>query len=49
MIKKFKKPGGIIIKTDSKVHSKEYIAECVKKFEEIKETPKKVVKKKGDK
>jgi len=39
MIREFKKPGGMIIKTDSNVHSKEYIAECAKKFEEVKDTP----------
>ena len=49
MVRKFKKPSGVIIKTDSKVHNKEYIAECAKKFEEIKDVPKKVAKKKGDK
>ena len=49
MVRKFKKPSGFIFKTDSKVHSKEYIAQCVKSFEEVKDVAKKVVKKKGDK
>ncbi len=50
MVRKFKKPNGIIIKTDSKVHSKEYIAHCAKSFEELKDKPvKKATKKKGDK
>ena len=50
MVRKFKKPSGIFIKTDSSVHSKEYIAECAKKFEEVKDAPvKKSSKKKGDK
>ena len=33
MVRKFKKPSGIIIKTDSNVHSKEYIAHCAKSFD----------------
>ena len=50
MVRKFKKPNGVIFKTDSNVHSAEYISECVKKFEEVKDaSAKKTTKKKGDK
>ena len=50
MVRKFKKPSGMIVKTDSNVHSKEYIANCSKMFDEVKSTPtKKIAKKKGDK
>ena len=45
MVRKFKKPSGMIIKTDSNVHSKEYIANCAKMFDEIKEIKKKETKK----
>ena len=50
MVRKFKKPNGVIFKTDSNVQSAEYISECVKKFEEVKDaSAKKAYKKKGDK
>ena len=52
MIRIFKKPSGYTFRTDSKVHSNEYIAKCAAKFEEVKEakkTTKKASKKKGDK
>tara|TARA_R100000700_G_C3038056_1_gene63444 strand:- start:148 stop:300 length:153 start_codon:yes stop_codon:yes gene_type:complete len=39
MVKKFKKPTGIIVKYDSKVHSKEYLAMLKEKFEEVKAAP----------
>jgi|15BtaG_2_1085339.scaffolds.fasta_scaffold36379_3 hypothetical protein len=39
MIKKFKKPTGIIVKYDSKVHSKEYLAMLMEKFEEVRAAP----------
>jgi len=44
MVRKFKKPSGMMIKTDSNVHSKEYIAKCAKQFDEIKKTKKKAKK-----
>ena len=44
MVKKFKKPSGIIVKYDSSVHSKEYLSTLEEKFEEVKDV-KKVVKK----
>ena len=47
MLRKFKKPNGFIVKTDSNVHSEEYIKNCAKMFDEIKETSsKKYTKKK---
>ena len=50
MVRRFKKPSGMIIKTDSNVHSKEYIANGAKMFDEVKSTPaKKASKKKRDK
>ena len=49
MVRKFKKPSGMIIKTDSNVHSKEYIQSCVDKFEEVKDKPEKKAKKKVSK
>ena len=50
MVRKFKKPSGVIFKTDSNVHSAEYISECAKKFEEVKDaSSKKTTKKKGGK
>ena len=49
MVRKFKKPSGIIIKTDSNVHSKEYVKSCADKFEELKDKPKKKAKKKAGK
>ena len=48
-IKKFKKPSGAIIVTDSKVHSSDYIKSCSDKFEEVKDKPKKATKKKASK
>ena len=47
MLRKFKKPNGFIIKTDSNVHSEEYIKNCAKIFEEVKnKTTKKITNKK---
>ena len=41
MVKKFKKPSGYIVTYDSKVHSKQYLADLKSKFEEVKpEKPK---------
>ena len=40
MIRTFKKPSGYTFRTDSKVHSNEYIAKCAAKFEEVKEAKK---------
>ena len=49
-VREFKKASGFMFKVDSNVHSAEYISECVKKFEEVKDAPaKKTTKKKGDK
>jgi hypothetical protein len=47
-VKKFKKPNGTIVVTDSKVHSADYIKKCASKFEEVKE-PKIKSKKKASK
>lgn len=44
MIKKFKKPSGVIVKYDSNVHSDKYLTLLEGKLEEVKEV-KKVVKK----
>ena len=46
MVRKFKRECGRIVKTDSNVHSKEYIQSCADKFEEVKENPKKAKKSK---
>ena len=35
MVKEFKKPTGVIVKYDSKVHSKEYLEMLKEKFEEL--------------
>ena len=40
MVRKFKRECGRIVKTDSNVHSKEYIQSCADKFEELKDKPK---------
>lgn len=40
-VKKFKKPNGYIIVTDSKVHKQEYIQSCSDMFEEVSDKPKK--------
>ena len=41
MVKKFKKASGYVVVYDSKVHSKQYLADLRSKFEEVKpEKPK---------
>ena len=39
MVKKFKKPSGYVVVYDSKVHSKQYLADLKSKFEEVKPAP----------
>lgn len=47
-VKKFKKPNGYIIVTDSKVHKPEYIQSCADRFEEVSDKPKKAKAKKKE-
>ena len=47
-IKKFKKPNGTVIVTDSNVHSAGYIQSCADKFEAVSDKPKKAKAKKKE-